>query len=549
MIMKIPVLSFICFCLFLSSQGQNTQRWDDTQKTAWPDGFIKVEIPSSADGKVQNAYMHATGSKTPKPLIVSLHTWSGDYKQKDPLTKEILARDWNYIHPDFRGPNNTPESTGSDLVISDIEDAIHYALKYCGADPEDVHVIGVSGGGFATLIAFMNVKYPVKSFSAWAPISDLEAWYWESVGRKQKYAGDIIKAVSSDSIFNREEALRRSPLMQKFSEELRKNAKLFIYEGVHDGYEGSVPITHSINMYNRLAGELKYGFSDLDSIMPLAPNDSDLVSEKEMISLVTKQYYPEFDHRQKLFERNIYLHRKYQNIQLTIFEGGHEQLPQALGLIPYKKNTSLAYNILTLGDSNGEIEHGWVNQLGKMMPESHIVNISKSGRTIGFDNLGREELNALSNIDSYLDQAQKEAGNKKYDYIIVCLGTNDTKKVFADRQDEVVANFETLLTRIKKHALTKKMKPQLIFVTPPPMRTYDVLEKYEGGNERIKNFLPHLKSIAGAKNFKVIDVYHPLLGVLDYYARDGIHMAAPGQEIVASYIIDHIRSVQAHKQD
>ena len=131
--------------------------------------------------------MYKSTSKTSQPLIVSLHTWSGYYNQTDPLTKEILARDWNYIHPDFRGANRTPSSMGSPLALADIEDAIQYALKHTNANPEEVHIIGVSGGGFATLAAFMNIEYPVKSFSAWVPISDIEAWYWvEICGRYSK---------------------------------------------------------------------------------------------------------------------------------------------------------------------------------------------------------------------------------------------------------------------------------------------------------------------------------------------------------------------------
>lgn len=62
-----------------------------------------------------------------------------------------MARDWNYIHPDFRGPNRTFDSMGSQFVLSDIEDAIEFALKNTHADPNNVHIIGVSGGGFATL--------------------------------------------------------------------------------------------------------------------------------------------------------------------------------------------------------------------------------------------------------------------------------------------------------------------------------------------------------------------------------------------------------------
>ncbi len=210
-------------------------KFDDTRKTNWPLAFEEVSIPSSADSAVQKAMLYRSKSKIAKPLIVSLHTWSGDYTQKDPLVQEIVARDWNYIHPDFRGPNRTPQSMGSPLVLSDIDDAIQFALQHTNADPEDVHIVGVSGGGFATLAVYMNTSIPVKSFSAWAPISDLEAWYWESVGRKQKYAKDILKAVSSTDTLDVAEVRHRSPLYQEFPYEAREGVPLYIYEGIHDG--------------------------------------------------------------------------------------------------------------------------------------------------------------------------------------------------------------------------------------------------------------------------------------------------------------------------
>ena len=531
------------FFIFLSAVNlfaQNDVAWDKTSKSNWNAAFQNVDITSTADGKIQKAFLYASKSQKPKPLIVSLHTWSGDYTQEDPLAPEVLARDWNYIHPDFRGANKTPESMGSQLVIADIEDAIQFALKHTHADPEDVHIVGVSGGGLATLVAYMNLKFPVKSFSAWAPISDLVAWYWESVGRKQKYAADIISALSTDTVLNTNEALRRSPLMQKFPQGLRKGARLLIYEGIHDGYTGSVPITHSINMYNRLLAELKYPGLGLDEVMLKAVSDQDLVSEKEIIDLLTKRINPDSDKMKTLFGRPIYLFREFENIQLTIFEGSHEQLPQALGLIPVKKTSDLAYNIFTLGDSNGANPGGWVDQLKKMMPNSHFVNISKGGRTIGFDNNGNPDLNALRNIEAYLDDAQKQISPKKFDYVIVCLGTNDTKKDFADRQDEVVANFDALLKKIKSHPLSRKSKSRFIFVTPPPIRTTHILAKYWGGNERLGQLVPQLSGIARQKDFEVIDVYHPLLGILDYYAADGVHMAGEGQEIIAAQIVEKI---------
>lgn len=323
--------------LFLSVphiQAQKNPTWDDTNKSQWGNPFEKVDIPSTADGTMQKAFIYKSKSGVPQPLIISLHTWSGDYTQKDPLAKEALSRDWNYIHPDFRGANKRPEAMGSPLVIADVEDAIRFALEYTGANPKEVHVVGVSGGGYATLLSYMNTIYPVKSFSAWVPISDIESWYWESVGRKQKYAADMINSTSSNGTFDPKEAVLRSPLKQTFPKDRRKDADLFIYAGVHDGYTGSVPITHSIHMYNRLVGELKYGISDMESIARKAFSDPDLVSQSTMIDIVTKRTNPHHIEEEMLCDRNIYLSRKFANIKLIIFEGRHEQLPCALDLIP-----------------------------------------------------------------------------------------------------------------------------------------------------------------------------------------------------------------------
>ena len=45
----------------------------------------------------------------------------------------------------------------SDLVISDIEDAIRFAIENGNADQNEVHMIGGSGGGYATMLLFMRL--------------------------------------------------------------------------------------------------------------------------------------------------------------------------------------------------------------------------------------------------------------------------------------------------------------------------------------------------------------------------------------------------------
>src|SRR5690606_27818228 len=294
----------------------------------------------------------------------------------------------------------------------------------------------------------------------------IEAWYWESVGRGQKYADDILAALGGT--FDLTEARLRSPIYQHFPKEKRRGASLHIYEGIHDGYDGSVPITHALHMYNRLVADWKYNVCDRDSIDRLAQSDDDLIASHTIIDLLTKRTLPASDPPDnQLFGRQVYLQKTSGNIHLTIFEGGHEQLPQALSVIPVNDVAPLSPRILTIGDSNAQIEGGWVDQLRMRLPQATIVNISQSGRTIGFDNNGKASLNALRHIDSYLTEGRRKLDGAAYDFIIVCLGTNDTKYVFKERQQEVLENFTALLTRIRKHRVATK-KTRLIYVSPPP---------------------------------------------------------------------------------
>lgn len=106
----------------------------------------------------------------------------------------------------------------------------------------------------------------------------------------------------------------------------------------------------------------------------------------------------------------------------------------------------------------------------------------------------------------------------------------------------MVANFEKLVDSILAHDLVRKGKAKLVFVTPPPIRTDDVLEKYQGGNERLAALMPQFKAILDQREVPVVDVFNPLQGILDYYAQDGVHMASGGQKIIAEQIVDRLEN-------
>jgi lysophospholipase L1-like esterase len=172
-------------------------------------------------------------------------------------------------------------------------------------------------------------------------------------------------------------------------------------------------------------------------------------------------------------DRKIHLQRWLPNLSLIIFEGGHEMLvPQALALLPVgKAQNRQSLTILTIGDSNGAAENGWPAQLRKLLPFSTIINKSISGNTIGFDNLEQEKLNTLKNIDRYLNEAITELGaDRNFNMILIGLGTNDTKKIFENRQNEVPENLQILIKKIKdKIEFSEDKIPLIIIISPPPM--------------------------------------------------------------------------------
>ncbi|MDD4108956.1 MAG: prolyl oligopeptidase family serine peptidase [Prolixibacteraceae bacterium] len=297
------------------SAAESVVRFDDTREIVWSEDFKIAEIRSSVDSSMQKAYFYAAKSVEPKPLVVSLHTWSGDFSQKDDLAKMCKERDLNYIHPDFRGANNTKDACCSFLALNDIDDAISYAKENANVDESKVYVIGVSGGGYATLSTFMKSRHKVKKFSAWASISDLIAWYNESKIRGNRYAENILNCTESENDRLNENIARvKSPFYWDTPVNKPENSSLFIYAGIYDGIQGSVPITHSINFYNKLLSDLS------------VKNRADYVSDEEKLQLLEfRKPLGEFG---TMADRKICLLKESENIKLVIFEGNHEMLTE-----------------------------------------------------------------------------------------------------------------------------------------------------------------------------------------------------------------------------
>ncbi|MGY8766986.1 MAG: alpha/beta hydrolase family protein [Pirellulales bacterium] len=280
----------------------------------------KITFKSTADGSEQQAYLILPdGYDVTKkvPLVVSLHSWSADLEQRnEPLEKLVDQQGWIYLFPNFRGVNRTPAGCGSLLAQQDIIDAVAWAKKKHAVDDKRVYLTGNSGGGHMTML--MSAKYPNTwtAASAWVGISDLAAWYQKHQG--SKYGNMMESALGGAPGASQEidkQYRDRSPLTFLHQ---AKDVALDISAGVNDGYVGSVPITHSLLAFNKIA----------------QANGSPLVSETEIAQISGKKRRlkkPQASDQvtDASFGREIHLRRTSGQARITIFEGAHEGIATA----------------------------------------------------------------------------------------------------------------------------------------------------------------------------------------------------------------------------
>lgn len=308
--MKLSLL--MAFPLFASSAVIAAD--PDKPIPGYPEAVYEIVYPVAKDNSEQPALFwkpeNDSGEKA--PLLVALHTWSSNYRQAGGETKYAewcLQNGWIFIHPNFRGPNKSPEAMGSDLMIADIEAAVEWAKKNASVDESRIYAIGVSGGGHATQLIAGRLPGIWAGISSWCGISDIAAWHAETSGAgRDKYAKDIEKSLGGPPTAGSPEekdAVHRSPLTWL---ENASSVPLDINHGLEDGRTGSVPFTHSLHAWNavvpekrRLTGKFIEEFYQTRK----ATGETEIKDEL-------------YGNRQPVFRRT------HENTRVTIFDGGHE---------------------------------------------------------------------------------------------------------------------------------------------------------------------------------------------------------------------------------
>lgn len=275
----------------------------------------RIEVVSSMDGEVQPCFFAPAKGPSARPLLVFLHPWSHGFDTWDfsPYQREAAQRDWHFLVPHFRGPNNRPEACASALARRDILDAVRLAASSHAVDTRRIYLAGQSGGGHMALVMAGEAPGVWAAVSAWCGITDLARWHAECREAGHKYWKDIEAAVGGAPGSSPEidaELRYRSPL---FHLGRLGTLPLDINTGIHDGHAGSVPIHHSIDAFNAIAsGRGAQGVS---------PEETAVLSREETL--------PTQEEPDPAYDRAIHLRRHAGTCRLTIFEGGHEDIPAA----------------------------------------------------------------------------------------------------------------------------------------------------------------------------------------------------------------------------
>lgn len=297
--------------LFLQAAEMNSAPpgWNSEVKT--------VFYTSSADNTQQPALFYAPETTQPIPLLVGLHTWSADYRQPNTyFYNGAKKQGWAMICPNFRGSNTSPEACGSDLAVEDIVSAVKYAQSRVPIDPNRIYLMGMSGGGHASMLLAGRHPEIWAGVCSWVGISDLKAWYQSTRQKDLVYWKHLEKvcggAPGSSSEIDEQYRLR-SPLTWL---ENACDVPLCINHGIHDGHTGSVPVSHAIHAFNLLAKpDRKLSLEQIEFFCEHQKVPPELSTEVQNDPLYGKQ--------------TVLFRRSSQNVRLTIFEGGHGGVPSA----------------------------------------------------------------------------------------------------------------------------------------------------------------------------------------------------------------------------
>lgn len=307
-----------------ASQPAKTSATKSPDPVAWPDEVADITYLSAADGSMQPMRFHAPSTDESVPLLVYLHPWSCDYQFTDNIfyARWCMENQWAACFPNFRGPNLSPSTCGSELVVQDILNAVEYAKRHAAIDANRIYLMGASGGGYASLLMAGRSPKLWAGVSAWVPIFDLKDWhsYCEAKGAGYYQQMETVcgGAPGASPAVDEEYRIRSASAWLPRA----TNTIIDIAGGIHDS---AIPIDHTLRAFNVLArpkdriAEEDIAFITQHQRIPEHLRQPDFPSEASTDETISVNKLTSAE-----FAEILCFRRCSGNARVTIFNGGHE---------------------------------------------------------------------------------------------------------------------------------------------------------------------------------------------------------------------------------
>jgi hypothetical protein len=130
--------------------------------------------------------------------------------------------------------------------------------------------------------------------------------------------------------------------------------------------------------------------------------------------------------------------------------------------------------------------------------------------------------------------------DRQLDAIVVGLGSNDCKTVFAARQGEVARNLEVLLQRLGRYLSEHgKTVPRIVVLSAPPVDESKIdATKYAGAAQRVCRNNEAFRKVTAAQGVYFLDTYTHLNRGYEHKTRDGIHLNERTQFELATLFLE-----------
>lgn len=202
--------------------------------------------------------------------------------------------------------------------------------------------------------------------------------------------------------------------------------------------------------------------------------------------------------------------------------------------------------ILCYGDSNThgaisvngdrfEKEARWPNILGRILGSDYDVKESGvDGRTTAYtDPVGGDELNGLLHLSTAM------LTHAPLDWLILMLGTNDTKEYFHLSPAQIAQGMEKLIVKAQSVCCWENGKPNILVITPPPIIPgYETKDSSyylgKGCAQKSAELATEYERLARLKNCKYLNAAN----ITEVNQQDHIHLTRKGHEMLAYSIKD-----------